>query len=132
MPLINEYSYHLNISQNFSNMEYEENSYNLPSYTVDWSSIFIEETILDLLNKLQSDRERVILLLMVMGSDGYEFKHKDVSAMFGIDYSWYMRIVRGIKQQLLSFSQKKPSKRTKTVENPSNAEQKSQKVEQIA
>ena len=47
---------------------------------------------------------------MTMAKDGYIFKHKDISDMFGIDYSWYMRIVRSIKTQLAPYNDEKPYK----------------------
>lgn len=112
------------VAYSFSELEHGGESYDLPHYDVDWSEILIEGTILSMLSTLNNDRERVIFLLMAMGGDGYDFKHKDVASMLQIDYSWYMRIVRGIRVQLLPFleqnSQKKNEKVIKTAKNTRN------------
>jgi hypothetical protein len=111
------------VSQNFSELEFGENSYDIPGYEIDYSEVDAETTIIAMLKSLSNDRERVILLLMVMAKDGYAFKHKDVAIMFQSDYSWYMRIVRGIKQKLITFDEKP----TKNLQNTPNHETKSEK-----
>lgn len=111
-------------ASNFSDIEYSDESYSVPYYEVDWSEVFVEDTLLSMLSELDNDRERVILLLMAMGKDGYDFKHKDVATMFQIDYSWYMRIVRSVKHQLLPFLDRKV---TKTEAKAVKVEEKVQK-----
>lgn len=116
-------------AQNFSDMEYAEESYEIPPYETDWSEVFIEDTILSMLGELKTDREKVIFLLMAMGKDGYDFQHKDVATLFQIDYSWYMRIVRGIKSQLLSFLDVNLVKVDQKVQKNGKKQQNTQKPE---
>jgi hypothetical protein len=109
----------LPVSQNFSDMPQPQNAQdlmgsngeplNLPGYEIDWSEVFIEDAILNMLKCLKYDRERVILLLMIMGKDGYDFKHKDVATVFQVEYSWYMRIVRRVRNRLIGDLDKKSS-----------------------
>lgn len=103
-------------SQSFSEIEHSEDSYSFPPVEPDWSEVFIEDTLLSMLKDLDSDRERVIFLLMAMAKDGYSFQHKDIATLFHIDYSWYMRIVRGIRVQLLPYLTGKPVKVQEKVE----------------
>lgn len=105
--------YYLPESKNFSELEYGEKSYLLSAIEIDWTEANLEEVMLSMLKELKTDRDRVIFLLMTMAKDGYIFKHKDISDMFGIDYSWYMRIVRNIKTQLSAFNDEPLPKTTR-------------------
>ena len=103
-------------AKSFSDLDFGSENYELPSTEIDWSEVFLEDTILAMMKTLDSDQERIILLLMAMGKDGYQFQHKDVALLMQIDYSWYMRKVRAVKKKLLPYLGKRTKKSVKVEE----------------
>lgn len=69
---------------------------------LDLSTLGLEERILTMLGELQSDRDRVIFLLMILKSNGYTFRYKDIGRVLGVAVPWIkklkMRVVKRLKE----------------------------------
>ena len=93
------------ISINFSEMEkYVPEDCTVedlfPGVEDDRSGDWVEQTIMVMLSCLQTDRQRVMLLLQIMRGDGYRFEHKNIAKLYGIKMRWYWRMTRAMRQKL--------------------------------
>ncbi len=71
----------------------------------DFTNTFSEETIIHMLKSLSTDRERTILLLLIIKEFGYKLNNEDIcEQVFGIRRRWYQRIVKKIQKQLIHFN----------------------------
>lgn len=75
----------------------------LPGKEPDFSSLWIERSIMDMLGNLTTDRERAIMLLLIMRGDGYNFDQRSIASLFKIKFRWYMRVVQGLRRKLSAF-----------------------------
>ena len=76
----------------------------LPASEDDLSGLWLEKTILTMMAGLPTDRERAILLLLILRGYGFNFDHKSIARLFGVTLRWYYRIVQGIRKKLAAFN----------------------------
>jgi hypothetical protein len=60
----------------------------------------LEVTLLQMLYSLNSDKERCVLFFELLRELGYNFDYESASHSLHIEWRWYMRIKKKIKERL--------------------------------
>lgn len=67
-------------------------------------TIYLEKLVLSLLNELDTNQERVILLFQLLRSQGFELDHKSCANSIGVNLRWYMRKKAQVVKKLRKFN----------------------------
>lgn len=89
----------------FSKMTAEDNEREFEEallQEIDPSTMEVESRILSMLKILPSDRDRLILLFLILRSNGYRFPYKNIAKALGVDVVWIkklkVRVVKKLKE----------------------------------